>query len=196
MDVTVFDIKPQQLYRILNCPELTQELEFLVINDPEDPYKPYEPNEYLDEYQDGQIFQISQRRLMNMDELIDLIIGLILYADQSYTDVHSQNNIEPVLCTLGIFNQKTLCKSIMWIILRYMTDLVMRSAAGRQEETHKEYLKGMHCWIYHQMMDAIVEGIRDLQGSIIIKTRLCRILKLCKIVFTLISIDGDGKAPT
>lgn len=190
VSIVTLDFK-QQLFKVLNDPRLTA-ADNLVVNDALHPYDSYIPNPYADEIQDGIVFQNAQKKL-RVDDSIDLVIGVILYADASHTDVFGRNNVEPVLATLSIFNRATRNKAESNICLGMITDLGLKSSARKQIENNRKF-PGVSCRNYHRQLKHILSDLQLIQHGFFMELCLAGISQVRRIILPIVMVKGDGKS--
>jgi hypothetical protein len=90
-----------------------------------------------------------------------ILCGILIYIDKLAVDRHGHLSLEPVYCTLSIFNQKTRNKPEAWRPLGYIPNLGLQSKA--------ESLHGMSSsqkvQLYHDILSRILHGLCEVQQS-------------------------------
>jgi hypothetical protein len=87
-----------------------------------------------------------------------LLCGLILYIDKIATDRHGHLSLEPVYCTLTMFNRKTRNKPQAWRPLGYIPNLGLQSKAESAHALKKEE----KIKLYHDVLGKILASLRQL----------------------------------
>lgn len=153
----------EQLLRILNNPHLMQMSNMVVNKD--NPFSRYIPNEYLQEVQDGWVYQslldLVQHEIEKEHDKF-FVVGHLIYVDKTHTDLKGRFCLEPVVAYLTILNRETRAKFESQILLGYINDLDLSSSAYKKSNNTKKN-RGRSCRNWHTMMEKLLDPILDRQ---------------------------------
>ena len=167
---------------ILMCPENC-------VVDPDDPYGRYNPKKFLDEIQDGRVFNDTCTRLRLQDDWndeSDFVVGLIEYCDKTFTDVLGRYNLEPVVMTFSFLTRKARANPKSWIICGFITQ------TGFTKAQQGSLSKGTPSAFFHEQMRVIHKPFHDHKSRVWTQMRLCNVKELRRVYFPLLCICGDG----
>ena len=143
VNVTTFDFQ-ESLYSLLTCPHLNKDenYDFPVPNQPfKRPPKWSElPDDHVvRELSSGKRF-IDTHHLLVQNENDEMLVPIILFEDATHIDNNGRLKSEPVLFTLGWFNEKMRQDPRAWRPLGYVptsgTYLASRKTVGRHSDHH------------------------------------------------------------
>ena len=86
---------------------------------------------------------------------LEKYIPIILFIDKTHTDTHGRLLLEPILMTLGIFNQETRNRPEAWRVLGFITDYLPEKKTKTETKLQD----------YHNIIKIILDPLRKLQNE-------------------------------
>ena len=176
-----------QIFMKLNDPVLMAPENCVV--DPANPYEKYNPKKFLDEIQDGRVFNETCTRLRQSnewDDNSDFVVGLIEYCDKTFTDVLGRYNLEPVVMTFSFLNRKARANPQSWIICGFITQ------TGFTKAQQGSLTQGTPSAFFHEQMRIIHKPFHDHKSRVWTQMRLCDVQAVKRVWFPILCICGDG----
>ena len=192
IELPLFDIR-MQLHRVFHSHVVT-DVNNLVLKDPDRPFLPYDqPSRRVLQWQDGYLYQSMLRRLWQPGRLV---LGAIIYADKTHTDILGRFVLEPLVLSLSIFSMDAMYMHEHKVVLAYLISLDMKSSAQNSLENDRDELGGLNVRNYHRQLHAALAGLRQIMsdGGIVMSVRLGKEVKVVRVVIELLAILGDGKS--
>ena len=148
---------------IVYDPSITKDVSNLLYND-KDYLFPHNQHGYgVDDIHTG-IWYKETHKNMILDANKEILCPIILFIDGVAIDSIGRMSLEPISFTLGWLSKKARNMKGSWRVLGYIPDVEKTLNIDYKSEfgTNKNVIKKIH---YHQMIDSILSGLRQVQRN-------------------------------